>query len=175
MIETERLTIRRFCENDYADLYEYLSDPSIYTFEPGKPINIDEAKMLSLQRSKENDFLAVVLRFTGKMIGHLYFRQIEPAERLTWELGYIFNPKYHGNGYATESASALVKYAFSNLGTHRVMARCNPDNGASWKLLERIGFTREAHFKKFGFVHRDSNGNPIWNDVFEYSLIDDPK
>ena len=170
-IETERLFIRPFADFDYKDLYEYLSIPEIYKFEPGQPITIDEAKELSIKRSKGNDFLAVVLKENDKMIGHLYFKQIEPVERETWELGYIFNPNYHRNGYASEASDAITRYAFKNYKIHRIMARCNPDNVASWKLLEKIGYIREGHFKKYGFVHRDDNGNPIWNDVYEYSRI----
>jgi RimJ/RimL family protein N-acetyltransferase len=172
LIDTERLYIRRFDSSDYYDLYEYLSDPIIYIFEPGKPITIDESKELSNQRSKGFDFLAVELKQTDKMIGHLYFKQIDPKERLTWELGYIFSPKYHRKGYASEAAAAITDYAFKNYKIHRIMARCNPDNIASWKLLEKIGYIREGYFKKYGFVHRDDDGNPIWTDAYEYSKIE---
>ena len=94
MIATERLIVRAFKAHDYMDLYEYLSDPAIYAFEPGKPINVDEAKALVAQREKSNDFFAVVLKENEKMIGHLYFNQIGPKEVMTWELGYIFNPRF---------------------------------------------------------------------------------
>lgn len=53
------------------------------------------------------------------------------------------------------------------------MARCNPENPASWKLLERIGFQREGHFKKFDFFRKDENGHPVWHDTYEYALIED--
>jgi RimJ/RimL family protein N-acetyltransferase len=52
------------------------------------------------------------------------------------------------------------------------MARCNPENQASWKLLEQIGFMREGYFRKAGCIHNDDKGNPIWNDVYEYSKIE---
>jgi [ribosomal protein S5]-alanine N-acetyltransferase len=171
VIETDRLFIRQFTQADNNDLYEYLSDPVTYLFEPGKPITLDEAKELCIIRSKGNEFLSVVLKQNGKMIGHLYFKQLEPAERLTWELGYIFNPKYQRKGYASEASRAITEHAFANYKTHRIMARCNPDNTASWKLLEKIGYIREGHFKKCGFTHKDNNGSPIWTDAYEYSKI----
>jgi ribosomal-protein-alanine N-acetyltransferase len=173
LIETERLLIRHFLKSDYSDLYEYLSDPSIYVHEPGKPITLTEAKTIAKARSKGTDFLAVILKSNKKMIGHLYLKQIEPLERQTWELGYIFNPKYHRMGYASEASAAVTDYAFRNYKIHRIMARCNPENTASWKLLERIGYIREGHFKKFGFVHTDDKGNPIWTDAYEYARIND--
>jgi RimJ/RimL family protein N-acetyltransferase len=161
------LNVRPFQESDYQDLYEYLSLPVTYDFEPGKPISLAEAKELALHRSKGKDFLAVTLKQNGKMIGHIYFTQMEPKDHLTWEIGYIFNPKYQQKGYASEAAAALVKYGFDNYKIHRVMARCSPENPASWKLLESIGFKREGYFKKYGCIHKDGSGNPIWNDVYE--------
>jgi [ribosomal protein S5]-alanine N-acetyltransferase len=172
LIETNRLSIRQFVLSDYNDLYEYLSDSVTYIFEPGKPITLDEAKELVSQRSKGNIFWAVILKQDSKLIGHLYFEQLKPKERLTWELGYIFNPRYHRKGYASEASAALVDYAFTHYHAHRIMARCNPENVASWKLLEKIGFAREGYFRKYGFVHKDGSGKPIWNDVYEYSKLE---
>jgi len=172
LIETNRLFIRKFKPSDYNDLFEYLSDPVTYLFEPGKPISLEEAKELTLQRSTGNDFWAVILKQDNKLIGHLYFEQLEPKERMTWELGYIFNPRYQKKGYASEASAALTDYAFANYQAHRIMARCDPANVASWKLLERIGFTREGYFRKCGCIHKDDNGMPIWNDVYEYSKLE---
>lgn len=97
----------------------------------------------------------------------------EPGKFLTWELGYIFNPAFRGRGYASQAAEALICHAFKHQNIHRVMARCSVENIASWKLLEKIGFTREGHFREYGFIHRDTDGDPIWNDVYEYSRIRD--
>jgi RimJ/RimL family protein N-acetyltransferase len=175
VIETRRLVVRRFSPEDCMDLHEYLSEPEIYTFEHGKPVTIDEAKSMALERSRGSDFLAVELKENGKMIGHLYFKQVEPVRLLTWELGYIFNPKYQRNGYGSEAAAALTAYGFEKFNIHRIMARCNPQNTASWKLLEKVGFKREGYFRSFGFVHTDGNGAPIWTDVYEYSLLREAK
>ena len=118
-----------------------------------------------------SDFCAVVLKQTEKMIGHLYLARVQPKSFLTWKLGYIFNPVFHRNGYASEAAKTLTEHAFEHQNIHRIMARCSVENVASWRLLERIGFTREGYFRKYGFVHRDDEGNPIWNDVYEYSRV----
>ena len=44
MLETKRLIIRKFNQDDWQDLYAYLSLPEIYRFEPGEPINVEQAK-----------------------------------------------------------------------------------------------------------------------------------
>jgi [ribosomal protein S5]-alanine N-acetyltransferase len=173
LIETDRLIVRLFKEEDCVDLHDYLSNPVVYEFEPGDPITLDQARELAAQRSRCNDFLAVELKETGRLVGHLYFKQVEPPERMTWELGYIFNPKHHGNGYATEASSALVLHAFRDLKAHRIMARCDPRNVPSWKLLERIGFKREGHFSKCGYFRTDESGRPLWHDAYEYARLED--
>jgi ribosomal-protein-alanine N-acetyltransferase len=171
MIETKRLLIRKFLVTDAADLYEYLSLPEIYEFEPGGPITLEEAQGMSASRAAGDGFYAVVLKETQKMVGHLYFAQIEPKEFLTWELGYIFNPKYQNNGYASESARALIEYGFAYKGIHRVEAYCNPLNVASWRVMEKIGMRREALLIKHAFFHRNPDGSPIWIDSYGYGML----
>jgi RimJ/RimL family protein N-acetyltransferase len=172
-IETQRLVVRRFRHDDWRDLFDYLSLPETYRFEPGEPVDAEQAKALADERSRGCVFWAVELRAERRMIGHLYFQPVEPAELQTYELGYIFNPAYHGHGHATEAAQALVDHAFAEMGAHRVMAQCNPANTASWRLLERIGFVREGHLRRNIFFRRDVAGRPIWQDTFEYGRIND--
>jgi RimJ/RimL family protein N-acetyltransferase len=171
MINTSRLLIRQFQEQDYTSLFEYLSNPSIYRFEPGEPISLEKAKELASERTQGHDFWAVILKDNQKLVGHLYFKQIEPKEFQTWELGYIFNPDFHNKGYATESASGLVQYGFMHFGIHRVIAHCNPENAASWKVLEKIGMRREGYFKKNVFFRTATDGSPLWVDSFEYAIL----
>jgi [ribosomal protein S5]-alanine N-acetyltransferase len=175
LIETKRLFIRKFLPSDAVDLFEYLSLPETYRFEPGEPITLDEARELVTERNEGSSFLAIVLKQNNKLIGHLFFEQKEPSECRTWELGYIMNPSYQRLGYGSEAAAALVDYAFAYYHPHRIMARCNQDNPASWKLLEKIGFTREGDFKQFTFFHRDEKGQPIWVDAFEYAKLEPGK
>lgn len=171
MIETPRLLIRKFSPEDAASLWDYLSNPAIYRFEPGEPISLDTARALAIERSEGLDFLAVATKINNQLVGHLYFKQIEPAEFDTWELGYIFNPRFQNQGYATESARALVEYAFAQLGAHRVVAHCNPENIASWRVMEKIGMTREGLLHQNIFFKRDPSGKPIWIDTYAYALL----
>ena len=171
MINTSRLLIRRFQERDYRSLFEYLSNPIIYRFEPGEPISLEEAKELALKRARGSDFWAVILKRTQELVGHLFFKQTEPEAFFTWELGYIFNPRFHNQGYATEAAQALVHSGFQYFGVHRVVAHCNPENVASWRVLEKIGMRREGLFRKNVFFRKDVDGSPLWVDSFEYAIL----
>ena len=171
MIETERLFIRKFMVDDWRDLCEYLSLQETYTFEPGDPVTEEGAKQIAFERAREDDFLAVILKKEKKLIGHVYFNQEEPKEFLTWEMGFIFNPAFQNKGYCTEAARRIVEYARKELGAHRVVAYCNPLNPASWRVLEKIGMTREGYFKKKGFFRKDKHGNPLWFDCYAYGML----
>jgi ribosomal-protein-alanine N-acetyltransferase len=171
MIETERLIIREHLPSDWTDLYEYLSLPETYIFEPGEPISIDQAKQLSIEKSKERSFLPVILKSIQKMIGHLYFNQIDPKEFLTWEIGYIFNPKFHNHGFATEAVKAIIQYGFEQLHAHKIVAHCNPKNIPSYRVLEKAGMLREGYFKEKAFFRKDINNNPIWHDCVSYGIL----
>jgi [ribosomal protein S5]-alanine N-acetyltransferase len=171
MIPTKRLMIRPFTASDAADLHEYLSNHAIYKYEPGEPIDIGQAVRLSQERAATTDFWAMELMDSGKMIGHIYLKQIEPLELRTWELGYIVNPAYQGEGYATEAVAALLRMEFMEKPIHRVFAHCNPENPASWKLLERVGLRREGLLRRNIFFRRGHNGEELWTDTYEYAIL----
>ena len=172
-IHTTRLQIRPFQPEDAHALYDYLSNPSVYRFEPGEPITLEEAQELARARAQGTDFWAVVLVSKSIIVGHLYFNPIDPPEFLTWELGYIFNPRYQGQGYATEAARGLLTYGFKHWDIHRVVAHCDPKNVASWRVLEKIGMRREGELKQNVFFRREKDGTPIWLDSYKYAILHD--
>jgi RimJ/RimL family protein N-acetyltransferase len=169
-IKTKRLLIRNFTETDYNDLYEYLSDKETYQFEPGEPITVETAKKLCNERSKDNNFLVVQLK--NKVIGHIYLGQVKPTKLKTWEAGFIFNRKYQGKGYATESLMAIIEYGFKNMNVHKIIAHCSPKNIRSWKLLERVKMRREGKLRENIYFDTDEKGNPVWLDTYEYGLLE---
>ncbi|WP_059054615.1 GNAT family N-acetyltransferase [Paenibacillus senegalimassiliensis] len=170
-LDTERLLIRNFQSNDWKDLHDYLSIEEVLKYEPGNVCDEVECKQMALERSQNDIFMAVVLRETHNMVGHIYFNQIKPDEFLTWGLGYIFNPKYYGNGYATEASRRVLQYGFEVLKAHRVIAMCNPENHSSWRLLERLPMRREGHHMKKAFFYRDNEGQPVWHDAYQYAIL----
>jgi RimJ/RimL family protein N-acetyltransferase len=81
------------------------------------------------------------------------------------EVGWIFDPDYQGQGYATEAANAMLDLAFGPGDMHRVAARCDVRNEASWRLMERLGMRREAHFREHGLF------KGRWDEEFIYALL----
>ena len=171
LLHTPRLTLRRFHPADAADLYEYLADPRTYRFEPGEPLDRAQASQRAAEMAASPAFWAVELNAAGKVIGQLYLKQIEPLEHLTCELGYILSPAYQRQGYGAEAAAALVRQALTIGGMHRIVAHCNPENSASWQLLEKLGFRREARHRQDIFFRRDAAGTPLWTNTYVYALL----
>ncbi len=167
--ESERLILRRYMKEDIQDLFEYLSDIETVKYEPYKPLSLDEAKENLEWRISTDEMIAVELKNLHKMIGNVYLgkRDFEALE-----IGYVFNRNFWKNGYAAESCKALIQQAFSN-GVHRIYAECDPDNKNSWKLLEALGFQREAHFRKNVYFWRDETEKPIWKDTYVYARLND--
>ncbi len=167
--ETERLILRRYKKEDLQDLFEYLSDIEVVKYEPYKPLTFDETKENLEWRIGTDEMIAIELRDSHKMIGNVY---IGKREFETLEIGYVFNRNYWGNGYAAESCKALIQQAFSN-GIHRIYAECDPRNKNSWKLLETLGFHREAHFRKNVYFWKDEKDKAIWKDTYVYAKLND--
>lgn len=168
-IQTERLNIRKFESNDWKDLHEYFSNEEVLKFEPYKPFSEEESKREAIRRTTDFRFWAVCLRENNKLIGNIYFAE---QDFDTWEIGYVFNLKYSGNGYATESCRAIMNYAFKELNARRVVAMCDPKNESSWRLLERLNMRREGHLKENIYFFKDENNSPIWKDTYEYGILE---
>ena len=167
--ETERLILRRYKKEDLQDLFEYLSDKDVVEYEPYKTMTFDEAKENLEWRIGTDEMIAVELKSSHKMIGNVYLGK---RDFDSLEMGYVFNRTYWGKGYAAESCEALIEQAFSN-GVHRIYAECDPRNKNSWKLLEALGFRREAHFRKNVYFWKDENGKAIWKDTYIYAKLND--
>lgn len=165
--ETKRLILRRFQKKDLPDLFEYLSDRETLEYEPYRPLTLEEAKENLEWRIGTDEMIAIERKDSHKMIGNIYMgkRDFEALE-----MGYVLNKNYWGCGYAAESCKALIKQAFSN-GIHRIYAECDPRNRNSWKLLEALGFWREAHFRKNVYFWKDENGRAIWKDTYVYAKL----
>ena len=166
-IITERLILRSFQETDYDDLYEFLAQLRENEFEGYPGITYENGREYLQYRVGSDEFYAVELRETGKVIGNIYCGS-RPYEAK--EIGYIINQNYQRKGYAKEALKAVMEAAFCS-GVHRIFAECDPRNECSWRLLEAAGLKREAHFHKNIFFHRDENGMPRWKDTYVYAKL----
>ena len=67
-----------------------------------------------------------------------------PKREGVHEIGYILRPDYGGKGFAREAVRAAINFGFSELALRRIFADVDPDNKASARLVEKLGFTLEG-------------------------------
>lgn len=166
-IETERLILRNFTENDYDDLYELLSQRKYDDFEAYPDITYENGREHLGYRVGNDEFYAIELKENGKVIGNVYMGNREFEAK---ELGFIINKAYQRRGYATEAIKAVIGESFGG-GLHRVYCECDPRNICSWKLSESLGFKREALLRRNVYFKKDENGRPLWQDTYVYALL----
>ena len=164
-IATSRLRLRAIAAGDWPAILAYMSDPQVTAFLPDGVFDEHAARAFALKHSgDERQAVAVVEKASGHLIGHMPFHAwFEPQ---TYEIGWAFGPAHQGKGYATEAGRALLAHAFRALDAHRVIATCQPQNSASWRVAEKLGLRREAHFR--AALNR---GPGIWWDEYFYALL----
>lgn len=173
-IETERLRLRPFTRGDVDAVFAYRQreDVAQYLFDgPMSHESVTEVVQLRVgqyELANEGDkvFLAAELKAPQRVIGEVSLILRDGPARQA-EIGYIFHPEFHGRGYATESARMLLQMGFEGAGMHRIYARCDARNIGSWKVMERLGMRREAHFREHALF------KGAWDEEFVYALIED--
>jgi RimJ/RimL family protein N-acetyltransferase len=171
-IETERLFLRPIEEADASSIHAYHSLEAVAKYQFWEPRTLDEV-MVETQKWVTSDqidgegelALAVELKTSGELIGDLFFKITDTAAR-QGTIGFSFNPTVQGKGYATEAAHALLELGFDAFGLHRIFARCDARNAASWRVMERLGMRREAHFRE----HAVFKGG--WDEEFYYAVLE---
>jgi len=151
MIETSRLILRPFELSDHADMLEYQSNPEVVKYIPW-PVRTPEQVQEALEKGmkdtkleKQGDWvlLSIVLKDSKKVIGQLNISIVSEKNKHA-EFGYVLNPAFSGNGYATEAAKALITWAFNNHDLHRISAVIDQRNPQSRGVCERLGLRLEA-------------------------------
>ena len=107
--------------------------------------------------------LGVVLRSSGQLIGNCGIRMASAGAHEA-DIGYELSPKQWGKGYATEAASAIVDFGFTELHLHRVWAWCVADNLGSARVLEKIGMRPEGRLREQRAFQRQMVGPAaVWH------------
>jgi RimJ/RimL family protein N-acetyltransferase len=164
-IETDRLRLRAFVPDDWPAVHAYAADPATMTYIPEGPMSEEQAKAFVAEHAgDEARAIALTLRADDRPIGHLVWHPWF-AHR-TNEIGWVLNERYRGQGYATEGATALLRHGFETLGLHRIIATCQPENVPSWRVMEKLGMRREAHFRQC--IYRDDS---TWWDEYFYAIL----
>ncbi|WP_339208487.1 GNAT family protein [Paenibacillus sp. FSL K6-3182] len=142
-------------------------------FEPIRPehyFTIEEQKKMiesSLQAAANDQgfVFGVFLNESNKLIGRIELSGIARGPFQNAYLGYFLDQEHNGKGYATEAVSLCVKFAFDQIGLHRIQAGVMPRNLPSVRVLTKAGFRFEGLSTKYLKI------NGVWEDHAIYAII----
>lgn len=153
-LETARLKLRPYSDIDIAELLPLIGTREVAatTLRIAHPYTEQDARaFLELAKDPDKLWLAITLRADGRQIGGIGLR-VDKAQQHA-ELGYWLGLPYWGQGYATEAAREMLRYAFDDLHLHRVFASHFKHNPASGRILRKIGMSYEGcqreHLRKW--------------------------
>ena len=145
-LQTERLVLHPLTGSDADALHRISNDPMVRRYlwddEPVSRARIEEVVAQSARMFSEEDLglFGVRLRGSQRLVGFCGFVRLEGMEEP--ELGYELLPELWGSGLATEAARACVRHAFEEAGLERVIAGADASNGASLRVIEKLGMKR---------------------------------
>lgn len=174
----ESIYIRHFCISDALDLlavrtknrlflqpFEPLLDDSHFTLDTQAQF-IETAKW-KLQQDRSYSF-GIFIKDTHELIGRI---TLDNVVRGIWQnctLGYFLDKAENGKGYTTQAAQLALQFAFSNVGLHRVQAAVMPNNAASLRVLEKVGFHYEGLAEYYLKINGTWEHHQIYSMTFEH-------
>ncbi len=166
-LQTSRLILRPITPEDGPAIHRYMSDPIVTRWLPEGVLDAAQSQAFAEKHAGPSaEAAAVVERESDQLVGHMVVHAW--FGHATHEIGWAIASDRQGRGYATEAARALMAFAFGALGCHRVIATCQPENVASWRVMEKLGMRREAHFRQGLY-----QANGAWWDEYFYALLAD--
>lgn len=145
-LETDRLEIRKLELDDAGFMLDLLNQPSFHQFIGDRGVRtLEEARTYIEDRAfaayEKNGFgpFAVVLKTDGRVIGIVSVLDRDELDHV--DIGFAFLPDSWQQGFATEATSAVMDFAFQDLGLEKIIAITQPDNIASIKTLDKMGLS----------------------------------
>ncbi len=160
-LATTRLILRPVVEADAHALHPVFADDALMRYwSSAAHTNIGETRAYVAGNAAQGDWLTWAITERGEVaLGWVTLGVHREGVR---ELGFILGRDHWGLGYAREAAKAVLDHGFGAMGLRRVFADADPDNAASNRLLDELGFTLEGRLRAEWETHigvRDSN---IW-------------
>ena len=173
LLETDRLVIRTFRDDDLEAFLAYRNDPEVAKYQGWSvPYPREKATEFIEEMKNKNPAepegwyqAAIVVKENGEFVGDAAFFIKEDEDRKAY-IGCTIMQKYWRMGYGMETTRRLLSYLFEERGLHRVVAETDVENIASYSTLERLGFRREAHLIENIWF----KGN--WASEYHYAMLE---
>ena len=169
-LSSDRLLLRPVNKSDAEAIFKYRSDAVTNQYQGWIPKTIDDAHHFVSKVAPELNVydtwfqFAIVLKETGELVGDIGIHFLD-EENYQAEIGCTLAKSQHGKGIANEALKTTIDYLFGDLKKHRISCSIDPDNIASIKMIERLGFRKEAHFKQSLLIDGE------WVDDIVYALL----
>ncbi len=160
VLEGKNVNLKIMEREELPTLLEWSNNPEVM----GKYEEMRQETIAELEKTYDNLKDAqwfFVQRKNGTKIGYVaHFKAAGETE-----LGYFVIPAQRRKGYVTEAIKIIVDYLFLSKDIVRIQAKADPENTASWKALEKAGFTREGILRKTFYCRGR------WTDDCMYSIL----
>jgi RimJ/RimL family protein N-acetyltransferase len=168
VLETPRLILREFTEDDVDNLFELNSDPEVMRYITGgrpTPREVIRDEIIPFHRAVYDrlDRLgtwAVESAAAGEFLGWFHFRPGPGTDITNVDLGYRLHRSAWNQGYATEGSRGLISMGFTDLGVERVFAHTMTVNAASRRVMEKCGLSlvRTARYEGDDIIEGSEHG-----------------
>jgi len=156
--------------SDFSVIKTYRQDPENCRYI--RPAESDEDTMKIVEqlskpwemKSGHWNGLVICLQEDYTLVGEIVFR-VEDWENSRAEIGYRLSETAAGKGICTQAATLLINYIISEFGFYKLVAKCDPRNISSFRVMEKLGFVREAFFKEHYRIGEE------WTDQYDYGLM----
>jgi RimJ/RimL family protein N-acetyltransferase len=153
-LRTPRLVLRPYSATDFEDLYAIHSRPDVTRYlywEPRDTAQVREVLDRKIGESTLNDegqrlSLAVAWPQVDRVVGEASLTWLSREHR-QGEIGFVFHPDFHGKGFATDAAEAVLWLGFANLGLHRIIGCLDARNTGSARVLGEAGHATRGAFR----------------------------
>jgi len=169
-LESERLMLRQLIRKDIGALYKIYSSEAVmkyYGMFPLEEYHQVERLVLTFQKGFEERRTirwGIVLKETGELIGTCGYHNMQPRNYRA-EIGYEIREDHWNKGYATEAIRELLNFGYEQLGLNRVEALVYPENLASHRALEKLGFNQEGVLRDYAYFRN------VFQDLVMHSLL----
>ena len=172
-IESSRLVLRALDPGDLSDFLAYRQDKDVCRYQSFDPYTEEQASSF-LAAHNWVDFsikgqwmqIAIEEKASGKLIGDCALRFLEQEHQIV-EIGCTLNQHYQGQGFASEALRALIATLHGLHAFHKITATLDARNLAAVRLLNELGFQREAILRQHYFDQQDQR----WIDEWAYGLL----
>jgi len=168
---SKRLVIRPIQKTDAESVYSYRSDSVTNKYQGWIPKTIDDVADFIENRVSSTINLygtwfqfVILIKETGELIGDAGLHFFDPENKQV-ELGCTISKKHQNLGFASEALTEIMRFLFEDLNKHRIIASIDPENTGSIKLVKKLGFRQEAHFKESILKNGD------WVDDLVFAIL----